>query len=316
MFQMLHAAAVLERGLMEGLHLKPLLPKTVHPRVINIFELNNTKFELLGGEPGHIQNVLQESGIFVSVKQMSKNCSNCDVEDCQKSCCMQPLRKMSSFDTCVPQKPQIYIRLSTWSFTTHKSFEAFNLVFTNNLNLETASTTEITNHFLYISDLYERLFSVLKPEAFCMRAERLRHHPIFYYAHTAVFYVNKLVVAGYLPITKRIDPRLESVMSVGVDEMSWDDMLEDNYEWTSMNYEEQVAYLVRIRNYRQQVKQLVLNLLETNPVVHPIVEGSLHWLLLMGIEHENIHLETSAVIISQVRLRYNNSTMSYRCQSS
>ena len=73
---------------------------------------------------------------------------------------------------------------------------------------------------------YERLFSVLEPKAFFIRAERLRHHLIFYYAHTATFYINKLVVAGFLQPGDRLDPKLESVMSVGVDEMSWDDLLE------------------------------------------------------------------------------------------
>lgn len=49
-----------------------------------------------------------------------------------------------------------------------------------------------------------------------------------------------------------------------------------------------------------QVKQLVLKLLDENPISNPIEKGSLAWILLMGINHEFIHLETSAVIISQV----------------
>ena len=89
-------------------------------------------------------------------------------------------------------------------------------------------------------------------------------------------------------------------MSVGVDEMSWDDYLEDNYEWTSFGAKEQEEYLAKIFEYRHKVQEMVLGLLDTNPVVHPIVQGSLHWVILMGIEHENIHLETSAVIIAQV----------------
>ena len=95
--------------------------------------------------------------------------------------------------------------------------------------------------------------------------------------------------------------RFESVMSVGVDEMSWDDYLEDNYEWTTMTREEQADYLARIKEYREKVKQVVLGLLDSTPVVQPICPGSFHWVILMGISHECIHLETSAVIISQVR---------------
>jgi hypothetical protein len=37
-------------------------------------------------------------------------------------------------------------------------------------------TFHIFFQFLYIYDLYDKLFSVLKPEAFFIRAERLRHH--------------------------------------------------------------------------------------------------------------------------------------------
>ena len=90
-------------------------------------------------------------------------------------------------------------------------------------------------------------------------------------------------------------------MSVGVDEMSWDDYLEDNYEWTAMTRGEQADYLDRIKEYREKVKQVVLGLLDSTPVVQPICPGSFHWVILMGISHECIHLETSAVIISQVR---------------
>ena len=35
-----------------------------------------------------------------------------------------------------------------------------------------------------------------------------------------------------------------------------------------------------------------------------IQQDSIYWIILMGIEHENIHLETSCSIISQVPLEY------------
>ena len=50
-----------------------------------------------------------------------------------------------------------------------------------------------------------------------------------------------------------------------------------------------------------QVKKLILNKIEQYDLVAPIVQGSFQWVIMMGIEHERIHLETSAVIISQVR---------------
>ena len=184
---MMYASGTLEKGLTEGLHLKPLLPKTFNPRVINIFELHNPQFETIG-DTGTIQNIIQEYGAFVSVKQMGKGCHE-------------------GAQACVKEAPQMYVRVSSWSYTTSKDFAGLNLILENNLRLSNSSAAAIRNQFLYIFDLYERLFSVLKPEAFFRRAERLRHHPIFYYAHTAVFFINKLVVSGFLEPSQRIDPK-------------------------------------------------------------------------------------------------------------
>ena len=192
----MYSSATLEKGLTEGLHLKPLLPKTFNPRVINIFELHNPQFETIG-DTSTIQNIIQEYGAFVSVKQMGKGCHE-------------------GAQACVKEQPQMYVRVSSWSYTTPADFAGLNLVLENNLSLSTSSEAAIRNQFLYIYDLYDRLFSVLKPEAFFQRAERLRHHPIFYYAHTAVFFINKLVVSGFLEPSQRIDPKYETSKSKSI----------------------------------------------------------------------------------------------------
>jgi len=306
--QMIMAAAVLEKGIADVLHLKPILPKTYNSRVINIVELENSQFEPMG-DVTQIQNAFQDYGIYVSVKKYGQGCTdnvteiynqNEEDDQCQTKTCSRNRKISGSMESCNKMKPKFYIRISCWSYNKKESFEALNLVFNNNLKLSSSNNSALRHQFLHTFELYEKLFSVLKTDGFYYRGERLRHHPIFYYAHTAVFFINKLVISGYLPLMQRIDPKLESVMSVGVDEMSWDDILEDNYEWTSMSEEERESYLWKIRNYRQQVKDLILNMLDSNPVVHPIKQGSFHWVLLMGMEHEKIHLETSAVIISQV----------------
>ncbi len=52
---------------------------------------------------------------------------------------------------------------------------------------------EIKAYFLDSFDTYESLFSCLaKDEAFYVRPEKLRHPLIFYYGHTATFFINKL----------------------------------------------------------------------------------------------------------------------------
>ena len=52
------ASSVLSHGIADVLHRKPLLPKTVNSRVINILELKNAQFEAIG-DITSIQNALQ-----------------------------------------------------------------------------------------------------------------------------------------------------------------------------------------------------------------------------------------------------------------
>jgi hypothetical protein len=54
-----------------------------------------------------------------------------------------------------------------------------------------------------------------------MRADPLRHPLIFYLGHTAAFYMNKLISSRILKTSERIDSEIESLVAIGVDEMSW-----------------------------------------------------------------------------------------------
>lgn len=145
----------------------------------------------------------------------------------------------------------------------------------------------IKSYFTETWELYESLFALINnDEAYFTRPEPLRHPLIFYYGHTAVFYVNKFMLGKY--IDKRINPNLESICAVGVDEMSWDDLKPDNYSWPSVE---------SVHSYRNQVKQLILTMIDTMPLQLPIQQDSLAWVILMGIEHERIHIETSSVIM-------------------
>ncbi|WP_297911345.1 5-histidylcysteine sulfoxide synthase [Thiomonas sp.] len=143
-------------------------------------------------------------------------------------------------------------------------------------------------------DRYESLFEVLRGEqAYTVKPIPLRHPLIFYYGHTATFFVNKLVLAGVLQ--QRIDPRLESMFAVGVDEMSWDDLDEAHYDWPTS---------AEVRAYRDRVRQTVDRLIRELPLASPIAWDSPWWVILMGIEHERIHLETSSVLMRQHRLEF------------
>ena len=68
--------------------------------------------------------------------------------------------------------------------------------------------SEIRAYFHKTYSIDEQLYDTLADdEAFCLRAEPLRHPLIFYLGHTAVFYINKLIVARI--IEERINPRFE-----------------------------------------------------------------------------------------------------------
>ncbi len=89
---------------------------------------------------------------------------------------------------------------------------------------------EILDYFHATYDIDEKLYETLRyDETFYLRADRLRHPLIFYFGHTATFFINKLTIARV--IDRRINPRYESMFAVGVDEMSWDDLDERHYDW-------------------------------------------------------------------------------------
>ncbi len=153
---------------------------------------------------------------------------------------------------------------------------------------------ELTSYFLNSWTSYDALFGLINhDDAYYLRPEPLRHPLIFYYGHTATFYVNKLMLGKY--INERLNERLEAICAVGVDEMSWDDLDSTHYDWPSVN---------EVREYRQQVKRLVCQLIDEMDLSLPIKPDSLAWIILMGTEHERIHLETSSVIMRMLPIEY------------
>lgn len=153
---------------------------------------------------------------------------------------------------------------------------------------------QILDYFLATFDRYEQLFEVLRDdEAYYIKPIALRHPLIFYFGHTATFFINKLVLAGLLET--RINPQFESMFAIGVDEMSWDDLNDARYDWPTV---------AAVRDYRQQVRQTVARLIRQQPLQLPINWDNPWWVILMGVEHERIHLETSSVLIRQHQLKY------------
>ncbi len=151
---------------------------------------------------------------------------------------------------------------------------------------------EIANYFNATFDHYESLFKTLRSdESYYQQPIPLRHPLIFYYGHTATFFINKLLLSGL--INERVNPQFESMFAIGVDEMGWDDLNPIHYEWPSV---------VEVKAYRQQVKQLINRLISDAPLTLPIEWNHPWWTIMMGIEHEQIHIETSSVLIRQQAL--------------
>ena len=80
------------------------------------------------------------------------------------------------------------------------------------------------------------------------------------------------------------------MFAVGVDEMSWDDLDEANYDWPPVE---------AVWEYRRKVRTVVDRVIREAPLSLPIGWDDPFWAVMMGIEHERIHLETSSVLIRQ-----------------
>lgn len=153
---------------------------------------------------------------------------------------------------------------------------------------------EIADYFNATWQRYESLFEILADDkAYYHKPIPLRHPLIFYYGHTATFFINKLVLAGL--VKERINPRFESMFAIGVDEMSWDDLNEAHYDWPTVQ---------EVRDYRNKVKQCINDIIENAPLSLPIDWDNPWWTIMMGIEHEQIHIETSSVLIRQQNIAW------------
>lgn len=148
----------------------------------------------------------------------------------------------------------------------------------------------LSAYFKNTWDLYEMLFSsIVKEGALYKNPDPLRHPLIFYLGHTAAFYINKLVIAGLLPESKRINPHFELIFEQGVDPAKAEEL--GTEAWPSVE---------AVKDFRVKVYNLVIDFIDSidydgEPVnsKHPL------WSIFMGLEHDRIHFETSSMLIRQ-----------------
>lgn len=149
---------------------------------------------------------------------------------------------------------------------------------------------EIRDYFHKTFTFFEKLFDSFRDESvFYLKSEPTRHPVIFYFGHTATFFINKLMISKI--IHEQVNPEFESMFAIGVDEMNWDDMHAHHYEWPGVE---------EVKAYRESVRQKIDDLISTLPLTLPIRQEDPMWIILMGIEHERIHIETSSVLHRQL----------------
>lgn len=162
------------------------------------------------------------------------------------------------------------------------------------IDLSCCTKQEIRAYFENSYELNESLFTAMKDATTLYKCpDRLRLPLVFYYGHTAAVYVNKLVLVGLL--TERVNLKFETMFETGVDEMSWDDTenyrMGGSYKWPCVE---------EVVEYRRNVRNIILKLIADTPLELPITMDSPWWALVMGMEHERIHLETSSVLLRQL----------------
>lgn len=164
------------------------------------------------------------------------------------------------------------------------------------LNLN-AGRQAVLDYFNNTWALTELLFSSLNSDDvyFLAPYHKTRHPLVFYYAHPACFYANKLLVSGL--IDEPVNQAYELLFEAGVDEMGWDDLHEGQPDiWPSMD---------DVRNYRQVIYDLVVDVIRHHPALdEAITMDSPAWSIAMGCEHERIHLETSSVLIRELPIEH------------
>jgi len=160
------------------------------------------------------------------------------------------------------------------------------------LKLDRCDRQAILDYFHNAWQLEETLIkSLLKKETFYLNPDPLRNCLIFYLGHSAVFYINKLIVVGLL--SDCINPDFEILFEIGVDPETPEELLQAiaPIQWPPV---EQVWY------YREQVYSVITNLIQNAAIDLPIHQNHPLWALMMGIEHNRIHWETSSMLLRQL----------------
>jgi 5-histidylcysteine sulfoxide synthase len=158
--------------------------------------------------------------------------------------------------------------------------------------LATLTREELITQIRSAWALTDWLFSgVTSDAALRTNPDPLRNPLVFYVGHSAAFFVNKMRAAGL--IEAGIDDHLERIFAVGVDPAAALD-LDLSTRYPSLD---------DARAFRASVLGLVEDVVNGLDLSESPAWNSPAWSLLMGLEHERIHFETSSVLLRQLPLK-------------
>ena len=160
-------------------------------------------------------------------------------------------------------------------------------------NLHRCDRPEILAYFQRAWQIEDSLMkSLVNPETFYTNPDPLRNLLIFYLGHSAVFYINKLVRVGLLE--QRLNPHFERLFEIGVDP-------EKPEEIANIFDNLRQAEVTAVWQYRDQVYNAISELIDNlRNIALPINPEHPLWALMMAIEHQYIHIETSSMLIRQL----------------
>lgn len=151
---------------------------------------------------------------------------------------------------------------------------------------------ELLQYFINSWQLNDLLFSsIIQEEAFYENPDPLRNPLVFYLGHTAAFCINKLKQVGILE--KPINNHFEQIFEIGVDPARPQEIQKEleSMKWPSV---------AEVWQYRRRCFEVIYDYLQRTTILLPIEWDGPLWALLMGIEHDRIHFETSSMLIRQL----------------
>ncbi|MDY6936222.1 MAG: 5-histidylcysteine sulfoxide synthase [Cyanobacteriota bacterium] len=160
--------------------------------------------------------------------------------------------------------------------------------------LDTYNREALRNYFQNTWELQDLLMkSSIGQDTFYLSPDPLRNRLIFYLGHAAVFYINKLIQVGL--VERRIDPEYEILFEVGVDPETPEEL---DAAMAQVNW----PAVEEVWHYRHQLRDAILETIDRAPLERPIRQDTPLWALMMGIEHDRIHFETSSMLLRQLSL--------------